>query len=57
MKAVLRGKLTAQKEIGERAYVSTLTEHLKPLELKEANAPKKSRRQEIVLNSGLKSTK
>jgi len=57
MKAVLRGKLTAQKEIGERAYISTLTEHLKPLELKEANTPKKSRRQEIGLNSGLKSRK
>jgi hypothetical protein len=36
-------------------YTSRLTAHLKALEQKEANTPKRSRRQEI--NSGLKSTK
>jgi hypothetical protein len=38
-----------------RAYTSSLTAHLKVIEQKEANSPKKSRQQEI--NSGLKSTK
>jgi hypothetical protein len=49
-KAVLRGKLLAliatMKKL-ERSYTSSLTAHLKVLELKEANAPKKSRQQEI----------
>ena len=57
-KAVLRGKLialSASKKKLERAYTSSLTEHLKALEQKEANSPKRSRWQEI--NSGLKSTK
>ena len=43
-----------QKKILERAYTSSLTAHLNALEQKEANAPKRSRRQET--NSGLKST-
>jgi hypothetical protein len=32
----------------ERAYTSSLTAHLKALEQKEANSPKKSRLQEII---------
>jgi hypothetical protein len=32
----------------ERAYTSSLTGHLKALEQKEANAPKRSRQQEII---------
>ena len=58
MKTVLRGKLIAQsasKKKLERAYTSSLTAHLKALEEKEANIPKRSRHQEI--NSGLKSIK
>jgi hypothetical protein len=38
----------------ERTYTSSLTAHLKALEQKEANSPKKSYQQEI--NSGPKST-
>jgi hypothetical protein len=45
MKAVLRGKLivlsTSQKKL-ERAHISSLTTHLKALEQKEANSPKRS---------------
>ena len=55
MKAVLRGKriaLSACKKKLERAHTSSLTVHLKALEQKEANTPKRSRTQEI--NSGLK---
>jgi hypothetical protein len=51
MKAFLRGKLialSASKKILERAHISSLTTHLKPLEQKEANSPKRSRRQEII---------
>jgi hypothetical protein len=51
MKAVLRGKLIAlgaSKKNPERAYTSSLTAHLKFLEQKEANSPKRSRRQEII---------
>jgi hypothetical protein len=51
MKAVLRGKLialSASKKKLERAYTSSLTAHLKALEQKEANSPKRSRRQEII---------
>ena len=51
MKAVLRGKLIAPsafKKKLERAYTSSLTAHLKALEQKEANSPKRSRRQEII---------
>jgi cobalamin biosynthesis Co2+ chelatase CbiK len=56
-KAVLREKLSSewpQKKL-ERAYTSSLTAHLKALEQKEANTPKRSTQQEI--NSSLKSTK
>ena len=51
MKAVLRGKLIAlsvSKKKLERAYTSSLTAHLEALEQKEANSPKRSRRQEII---------
>jgi hypothetical protein len=51
MKAELRRKLIAlsapQKKL-DRAYTSSLTEHLKALEQKEANSPKRSRWQEII---------
>ena len=51
MKAFLRGKLIALsasiKKL-ERAHISSLTTHLKALEQKEANSPKRSRRQEII---------
>jgi len=50
-KAVLRGKLmalSACRKKQERAYVSSLTTHLKALEQKEANTPRRSRMQEIV---------
>jgi hypothetical protein len=46
MKAVQRGKLialsTTKKKL-ERAYTSNLTAHLKALEQKEANSPKRGR--------------
>jgi len=51
MKVVLRGKviaLSASKKKLERAYTSSLTAHLKALEQKEANTPRRSRRQEII---------
>ena len=51
MKAVLRGKLialSASKKKQERAYTSSLMAQLKALEQKEANSPKRSRRQEII---------
>ena len=51
MKAVLRGKLialSAYKKKLERAYTSSLTAHLKTLEQKAVNTPKRSRRQEII---------
>jgi hypothetical protein len=51
MKAVLRGNLialsTSKKKL-ERAYTSSLTTHLKVLEQKEANTPKRSRLQEVI---------
>jgi hypothetical protein len=43
MKAVLRGKLialSASTKKLERAYMSSLTAHLKALERKEANSPR-----------------
>ena len=46
MKAFLRGKLialSASKKKLERAHISSLTTHLKALEQKEANSPKRSR--------------
>ena len=51
MKAFLRGKLIAlsdSKKKLEKAYTSSLTVHLKSLEQKEANSPKRRRRQEII---------
>jgi hypothetical protein len=51
MKAFLKGKLIAlsvSKKKLERAYTSSLTTHLKALEQKEADSPKRSRRQEII---------
>jgi hypothetical protein len=51
MKVVLRGKLidlNASKKNQDRAYTSSLTAHLKTLEQKEANSPKRSRLQEII---------
>jgi hypothetical protein len=37
-----------QKKL-ERAYTSSLTAHLKDVEQKEANSPKRSRGQEIII--------
>jgi hypothetical protein len=51
MKAAIRGKLIAlsvSKKKVERAYTSSLTGHLKALEQKEANTPKRSRQREII---------
>jgi hypothetical protein len=51
MKAFLRGKLialSAYKKKLERAHTSSLITHLKALEQKEANSPKRSRGQEII---------
>jgi hypothetical protein len=51
MKAFLRGKLIALSSLKkklERAHTSSLTTHLKDLEKKEANSPKRSRWQEII---------
>jgi hypothetical protein len=51
MKAVLRRKLialSACKKKLERAHTSSLIAHLKALEQKEANSPKRSRQQEII---------
>jgi hypothetical protein len=56
---VLKGKFIALSALVkklEKTYTNNLTEHLRPLEQKEANPPKRSRRQETV-NSGLISTK
>jgi hypothetical protein len=54
MKAVVGGKLialSASKNKLKRAYTSCLTVHLKVLEQKEANKPKRSRRQEIIISN------
>jgi hypothetical protein len=51
MKAFLRGKiiaLSASKKKLERAHTSRLTTHLKALEQKKANSPKRGRLQEII---------
>ena len=51
MKAFLRVKLialSASKKKVERAHTTSLTTHLKVLEQKEANSPKRSRPQEII---------
>jgi hypothetical protein len=55
MKAFLRGKLialSASKKKLERAHTSSLKTHLKALEQKEANSPKRSRPQEIIKPRG-----
>jgi hypothetical protein len=51
MKAFLRGKLialSASKKKLERTHISSLKTHLKDLEQKEANLPKRSRWEEII---------
>jgi hypothetical protein len=51
MKAFLRGKLialSASKKKLERTHTSSLTAHLKALEKKEENSPKRSKQQEII---------
>jgi hypothetical protein len=51
MKAVLRGKLItvrAAKKKLDRVYTSSLIAHLKALEQKEANSPRRSKSQEII---------
>jgi hypothetical protein len=50
MKAILRKliALSAFKRKLERTYTSSLITHLKALEQKETNSPKRSRRQEII---------
>jgi hypothetical protein len=51
MEAVLKGKLialSASKKKLERAYTSSLTAHGEALECKEANSPKRSRRQGTI---------
>jgi hypothetical protein len=51
VKAVLRGKfiaLSAFIKKLERSYISSLTAHLKALEQKEANTPKRSSLHEII---------
>jgi hypothetical protein len=51
MKAILRGKLialSASKKNLEKTYTDSLTAHIKALEQKEANSPKRSRQQEII---------
>jgi hypothetical protein len=51
MKAFLRGKLialSASKKKLERAHTSSLITHLKTLEQKKANSPKRNRWQEII---------
>jgi hypothetical protein len=51
MKTVLRGKFIALSALIkklEASYTNNLTAHLRALEQKEANSPKRSRRQEIV---------
>jgi hypothetical protein len=51
MKAVLRRKLialSASKKKLERSHTSSLTTHLKAIEQREANLPKRNRWQEII---------
>jgi hypothetical protein len=55
MKAFLRRKLialSASNKKLERAHISSLTTHLKALEQKEANSPKRSRQQELTKHRG-----
>ena len=59
MKAVLRGKFIALSTLGKklkRSYTNNLITHLRALEQKQANSPKRTRRDEIV-KLRLKSTK
>ena len=52
MKAVLRGKfiaLSVHIKKMEKAHISDLTAHLNVLEQKEADSPRRSRRQEIII--------
>jgi hypothetical protein len=46
MKAMLA--LSASKKKLKRVHISSLTAHLKALEQKEANTPKRNRQQEII---------
>ena len=51
MKAFLRWKLiilSAPKKKLERAHINSLTTHVKALEQKETNSPKRNRQQEII---------
>ena len=51
LKAVLRGKfiaLSAHLKKTEKAYIEDLTAHLKALEKKEADVPRRSRSLEII---------
>jgi hypothetical protein len=48
MKAVIRGKIIALSASKNIAYTTSLTAHMKVLEQKEANTPKRSRWQEII---------
>jgi hypothetical protein len=48
MKAVLLIALSPSKKKLEREYPSSLTAHLKALDQKEANSPKRSRWQKII---------
>ena len=51
MKAVLRGKfiaLSAQLKKAEKSHIGDLTAHVKDLEKKEADSPRRSRRLEII---------
>ena len=51
VKSVIRGKhiaISASKRKLKRAYTSSLTAHLKALQQKEANTPKRIRSQEII---------
>ena len=46
MKAMLA--LSASKKKLKRVHISSLTAHLKALEQKEANTPKRNKQQEII---------
>jgi hypothetical protein len=51
VKSLLRGRFIALNELSkklEQSYTNKLRGYLRPLEQKEANSPKRSRRQEIV---------
>jgi hypothetical protein len=45
MKAVLRGLIALKPE---KAYIISLTAHLKAVDQKEANSPKRNRQQQII---------